>query len=308
MTAAVLAATADGLWPSGELRGDAVVDAVRVADGSWRALSGRSVWAPGDGAASVAAAVAGVEAAVAVAAVTGPPARCLVAAGDDLLVGTDEAHLVRVRPDGSTEAVSSFEAAEGRAKWYTPWGGPPATRSMSAAGDGTVYVNVHVGGILRSADGGASWSPTIDVDSDVHEVLALDGGRVVAATALGLAVSGDGGATWAFVTDGLHAHYSRAVAVAGDWLLLSSSTGPSTTRGAVYRRPVDAAEGTPFEKCAGGLPEWFAGNIDTGSLAGDPSGAAAVASPDGTIYVSDDAGASWRELVSGLGRVNRLLL
>ena len=108
-----------------------------------------------------------------------------------------------------------------------------------------------------------------------------------------------------FVTAGLHADYSRAVAVAGDWLLLSASTGPSTNRAAVYRRPVDAADdGAPFERCT----DWFTENINTGSLAGNAAGQAAVASPDGTVMMSDDAGASWREAASGLGRVNRLLL
>jgi RND family efflux transporter MFP subunit len=34
----------------------------------------------------------------------------------------------------------------------------------------TKLVNVHVGGIPRSVDSGATWAPTIDVDADVHEV------------------------------------------------------------------------------------------------------------------------------------------
>ena len=39
----------------------------------------------------------------------------------------------------------------------------------------------------------------------------------------------------------LHATYSRAVAFAGDFVLLTASTGPRTDRGAVYRRPIDGA-------------------------------------------------------------------
>ncbi|MGH9224805.1 MAG: WD40/YVTN/BNR-like repeat-containing protein [Acidimicrobiales bacterium] len=288
----VLAATANGLWPTGELAGRAVVDVVPIAGGGWRALAGGAVWGPGD---EEVARLPG----------PGPDARCLVAVGDDLLIGTDEARLVRLSERGAVGAVESFDAAEGRDGWYTPWGGPPSTRSLSVApDDGAVYVNVHVGGILRSSDGGQSWVPTIDVDSDVHQVLALGDGRVVAATAYGLAVSRDRGATWSYVTGGLHADYSRAVAVAGDWLLLSSSTGPSTERGAVYRRPVEAGADVPFERCT----DWFAGNVDTGSLAGNADGNAAMASPDGTVFVSDDAGASWREVASGLGRVSRLVL
>ena len=41
----------------------------------------------------------------------------------------------------------------GAGRWYTPWGGPPATRSISEDDD-AVHVNVHVGGIARSRDRG----------------------------------------------------------------------------------------------------------------------------------------------------------
>jgi len=61
-----------------------------------------------------------------------------------------------------------------------------------------LLANVHVGGIPRSVDGGVTWQPTIDIDSDVHEVRAHPKrrGTVVAAAAVGLCTSSDGGATW----------------------------------------------------------------------------------------------------------------
>ncbi len=66
-------------------------------------------------------------------------------------VGTSQALLLEVRR-GEVERVRSFDEAEGRASWYTPWGGPPDVRSLSAGPEGTLYANVHVGGILISAD------------------------------------------------------------------------------------------------------------------------------------------------------------
>ena len=45
-------------------------------------------------------------------------------------------------------------------------------RLTSTADGAVILANVHVGGILRSLDGGDSWLPTMDVDNDVHEVLA----------------------------------------------------------------------------------------------------------------------------------------
>src|SRR5436309_2463988 len=86
-------------------------------------------------------------------------ATCIVAVGEDVFVGSSEARLFRLA--GRTlEPVAPFDQAEGRAGWYTPWGGPPDTRSM-ANWDQAIYVNVHVGGILRTDDGGESWRPTI---------------------------------------------------------------------------------------------------------------------------------------------------
>lgn len=233
----------------------------------------------------------------------GRSATCVVAVPGGALVGTAEAHLVRVASDGATEIVAGFEEAEGRDGWYTPWGGPPDTRSLARAPDGTLFANVHVGGILRSTDGGETWVPTIDVDADVHQVVA-PGGAVLAASAWGLGESADGGVTWDLVTDGLHATYLRAVARAGDDVLVSASTGPGGERSAVYRR----AGGTgPLERCRDGLPEWLAGNVDTGWLAADGSDAA-FATADGTVYASSDAGRTWDVLARGLPKVTCLTL
>src|SRR5207302_10588418 len=125
------------------------------------------------------------------------------------------------------EQLRGFEAVAGRDKWYAGSAaidgkriGPPlGVRSITATSDGTVLLaNVHVGGIPRSVDRGATWQPTIDIDSDVHEVRAHPSRRgvVVAAAAAGLCTSLDGGATWDVEQAGLHANYCSAVAFAGD--------------------------------------------------------------------------------------------
>ena len=219
-------------------------------------------------------------------------------------VGTAEAHLLRV--DGEPRVVEAFDAAEDRDRWYTPWGGPPDVRSISVTPAGTVLVNVHVGGIVRSDDDGASWRPTIDVDDDVHQVLGLEGGAAVAACAYGLATSDDDGVSWQLHDDGLHATYARAVAVSGDTVLLSASTGPGSRQAAVYRRPLPG-DG-PFERCRSGLPEWLEGNVDTSWLAGGPDGTAAFATRSGEVYVSTDEGATWEQAAAGLPAVRCVTL
>jgi hypothetical protein len=122
---------------------------------------------------------------------------CIVDVEGGPLVGTSEARLFRIVGDG-LEPIDAFDRAEGRSTWYTPWGGPPATRSISEWDD-DVYVNVHVGGILRTDDGGKTWTPTIDIEADVHQVTTAEG-LVLAACAGGLAVSTDRGETWAVGT------------------------------------------------------------------------------------------------------------
>jgi hypothetical protein len=221
----------------------------------------------------------------------------------DVFVGSSEARLFRVA-DERPEAVAAFDGADGRSRWYTPWGGPPETRSISEWDD-DLYVNVHVGGILRTDDRGEHWAPTIDIDADVHQVATAEG-LVLAACAGGLAVSSDRGATWALRTDGLEAPYSRAVTVCGDAVLVSSSNGPRGGRSAVYR---GALASGGFERCRDGLPEWFDENIDTTCLDALPDGSfAAFGTSDGQLFGSRDAGSSWIELASGLPSVRRVLV
>lgn len=237
-----------------------------------------------------------------VATLEGVEGTCL-AMTDAIHVGTSEARLFRLT-DGTLESVDAFDAAEGRDTWYTPWGGPPATRSISEWGE-DVYVNVHVGGVVHTGDGGANWNPTIDIDADVHQVATAEG-LVLAAGARGISMSTDKGATWSLRSDGLEGRYCRAVVVYGDQVLVSASNGPRGGRAAVYR---GGLEDGAFERCRSGLPEWFDDNIDTYCLDALNDGSfAAFGTNDGSVYASDDGGTTWRELVTGLPPVRNVLV
>jgi len=228
---------------------------------------------------------------------------CLAFMNEDVLVGSSEARLFRVG-GGGLEPVAAFDRAEGRSMWYTPWGGPPDTRSISEWHE-AVYVNVHVGGILRTEDRGETWTPTIDIDADVHQVTTAEG-LVLAASARGLAMSADHGGAWTFRSEGLEAPYSRAVTVCGDAALVSASRGPRGGRAAVYR---GALGGGRLEQCRTGLPEWFDDNIDSYCLDANPDRPfAAFGTSDGRVFASEDAGRSWGEFASGLPSVRRVLV
>ena len=204
---------------------------------------------------------------------------CAVAVGDVIYVGTDDARILRVSADGKVDQLGGFDAVAGRDGWYAGSAvingqrvGPPlGIRSITATSDGTVLLaNVHVGGIPRSMDGGVTWEPTIDVDSDVHEVRAhpIRPGIVIAAAAIGLCISRDSGATWTVEQEGLHAAYCSAVAFSGDDILVSASADHFAPHGAVYRRSVDGHG--PLVPVGAGLPRWIDGIADTGCIATAP--------------------------------------
>jgi hypothetical protein len=231
--------------------------------------------------------------------------RCLLPAGEGLLIGTSEAHLYRVT-DGQVSIVAGFDRAPDRETWHTPWGGPPDTRSLARDTDGTLYANVHVGGVLRSTDG-EDWRPTMDIGADVHQVSAhpVQAGCVLAASARGLGLSFDGAASWQFTRDGLHSSYCRAVVATGEMVLISASAGPSGGRATLYRRSL--RDDAPLERCTAGLPEWIAGNIDTGCLVASGS-EVAFGTADGTVFVSSDTGQSWSTAAEGLPVVRALAI
>lgn len=224
-------------------------------------------------------------------------AECLMLTSSEVLVGTSEARVMKLARNGF-EPISSFDRAEGRSRWFTPWGSPPAVRSMAADSEGAIYANVHVGGVLRSRDQGRSWKPTIDINADVHQVVFDSGSGILFAASLeGLAVSENCGDSWTFNVEGLHASYCRAVVVVGRTVLVTASTGPFTDRAAVYRLKLPASG--VFEKCRAGLPKWFSKNIDTHRLAS--SGAeVAFGTFDGRVFRSFDEGQTWELAAEGL--------
>jgi hypothetical protein len=241
---------------------------------------------------------------------------CSVAVDDVIYVGTNDACVLRVNAAGEIEQLRGFDSVAGRETWYAGAAlidgklvGPPlGVRSMTATSDGAVLLaNVHVGGIPRSLDGGATWQPTIDVDTDVHEVRAhLNRANVVvAAAAAGLCLSSDAGATWKVETEGLHVSYCSAVAFAGDDILVSASADHFAPHGAIYRRGVD--ESGPLGKVAGGLPVWLGGIVDTRCIATNGL-AIAVADKIGTLYVSMDAGRTWSRRAGGMPTPSSVLI
>ena len=241
---------------------------------------------------------------------------CCVRVGEIVYVGTDDARILSLDAGGTLRPLPGFAQVAGRDAWYAGAAvvegrlvGPPlGVRSIDATADGRVLLaNVHVGGIPRSTDGGASWQPSIDIETDVHEVRAHPQRPdvVAAATAVGLALSHDGGASWHIEARGLHATHGSAVAFLGDDVLVSAARDPFDSRGAVYRRHVD--EGGPLAPVGGGLPAWLEGGVDTACIA-SKGVLAAIADRRGNLYLSHDQGLQWSCVATRLGHASSLLI
>lgn len=226
--------------------------------------------------------------------------RPLLSQGDGALVGAGD-RLLRIGAGEQPQPLTGFDDVAGRDDWHAVGSARPYVRSLTATVDGVLLANVHVGGIPRSTDGGATWQPTIAVDTDVHQVRADPDrpGLAFAAAAVGFGISRDDGATWEVHTDGLHGTYCRAVAAAGDAVLVSASTGPFTDRSAVYRRAID--DDGPFEP----VSEWLPHNIDTECLAASGGEDVAFGGPDGRLQLSGDGGRTWR-VVDGFPPITAL--
>lgn len=220
-------------------------------------------------------------------------ALCVQPSHDSVWIGSNEARLFIL--DGHGLAEDEFFAdAPGRDSWFTPWGAPADVRSMSLDADHTLYINVHVGGILRYDNTGLA--STIDISADVHQVAShpTRKGALFAACARGLAFCHNGH-DFDIRAEGLHAPYCRAVAVMEDRLLISASTGPRSDRGRLYVGALWEGELAPVTS---GLPEWFDSNVDTHCVTA--SGNTAHVGFDDTVWRSEDSGETWQILFSGL--------
>jgi photosystem II stability/assembly factor-like uncharacterized protein len=239
-----------------------------------------------------------------------------MAVRDAIFAGTNDARMLRLSPEGLLEPIHGFDNVAGRDTWFAGSAivngqrvGPPlGIRSVAANSNGTVlFANVHVGGIPRSTDGGKTWQPTIDINSDVHEVRAhpADPDLVAAASAVGLCISRDAGATWTIERAGLHASYCSAVAFSGDNILVSASTDHFADQGRIYRRPIGPeGEIVAVEE---GLPAWLNGIADTGCVATNGS-MIAVVDGAGTFYLSTAFGRAWSQSSSELPTPSSVLI
>jgi photosystem II stability/assembly factor-like uncharacterized protein len=212
----------------------------------------------------------------------------------ELLIGCTPPNLYKLVEDhGEAKHVPDFQNLAIRDKWYTPWGGPPAVRSMDKSKDDWIYADIHVGSIMRSPDRGLSWEPVKPtLHKDVHEVATSPtyNDRVYANTYLSVYISDDKGESWNHRSGSLKDRYGRGIAAhptEPDTILCGVSDGPSgsNVNGQLYWTNDAGNNWTHVKK---GFPGSTRKNIDTFHI--QFTGDHAWVTDENKLYHSQDKG------------------
>jgi photosystem II stability/assembly factor-like uncharacterized protein len=228
--------------------------------------------------------------------------------------GTKSPPLIYRTQDGGAdwEELTSFRRVRGRWLWLSP-AEPPFTAyvialAISPSDSSVVLAGVELGAVVRSADGGQTWSNHRQgAGRDCHQLFfhPRESRWAYQAHGGGPAVSRDAGLTWKQPKQGLDRRYCINVAADPErpeiWYAVVAPTfkAHSANSQAVVVR---STGGAPWKKLCGGLPDTF---DRLPLLASDPvaSGHLYLASSQGTVWHSADYGDTWQQLPLNLGDV-----
>lgn len=175
---------------------------------------------------------------------------------------------------------------------------------------------VEEGWIVRSTDGGKTWQDLRDgTEFDSHSVAVMPDNPDVLITTSGTGIykSVDGGETFTDANKGMSQRYMTQIAVhpARPKVLFTAAASMPPPG---WRRPEGAAagfyrsddQGDSWRRLTGGLPDQF--TAAPRIVAGDPEKPDAffAGMSDGTVWMTEDGGESFRTILSGLPHVTSL--
>lgn len=220
-----------------------------------------------------------------------------------LFAGTRPAGVYRSRDSGRHWTRLAIDIAD------TCSIGTPFVTSVMVDPDDSrqVWVGVEIDGVFRSLDGGDTWTHVEDglYDPDIHAMAMASGHpkRIYASTARELFASADTGSVWTplGVKEKWPLPYARGIVVkTDDPTVLFAGCGEATTgdKGHVLRT-TDAGETWQA------LPLPAPANATIWGLATHPANANRIVafSLFGEVYVSEDAGDSWRKVEREFGEI-----
>jgi photosystem II stability/assembly factor-like uncharacterized protein len=225
--------------------------------------------------------------------------------------GTEPSRLFRSRDGGeSWEELVALQDIPSRSSWSfppRPWTSHVRWIAPSPHDPDLVLVGIELGGLMRTEDGGASFSDhRPGAARDVHCLAWHPSapGRAYEAGGDGAAWSRDGGRSWDRADAGRDRRYAWALAVDAadpDRWFVSAAPGPFQAHGS---GPSDSA----IYRWQGPGPwQLIDGPLDSHVYAlATARGRLFAGLGDGTLLQSDDGGESWSELGERIGAVTAL--
>lgn len=237
--------------------------------------------------------------------------------------GTKPACLFVSRDEGDTwTELTSFRQIPSRRFWLSP-AEPPfigyvQSIALSPVNPRTIIVGIECGAVVRSHDGGQTWTDhRKGALRDCHQLSfhASNGDWVyeVGGTGAGVSVSRDAGATWMQPKEGLDRHYGWAGAadpVRPDvWY---ASVAPNAWKAHSERNAraaiVRSVGGAAWQRLTGGLPQPL--NHMPYALLTDSTtpGHVYAGLSNGEVWHGTEYGDTWHQLPFNLGSIHRTLL
>ncbi|MGH2559312.1 MAG: WD40/YVTN/BNR-like repeat-containing protein [Thermomicrobiales bacterium] len=233
------------------------------------------------------------------------------ARGRAVYAGTEPSNLYRSEDDGRTwESFPDLPKLPSAPTWSfppRPWTSHVRWIAAHPVDPERIYVGIELGGVMRSRDGGHTWEdrkPGSYHDSHCLATHPAAPDRVYEAAGGGVAMSSDAGTVWREVDAGMDRHYvwGLAVDVADpDLWYVSASYGAREA----HRRNGES-QGVLFRKQGDAAWEPLGGN---GSLARplpympysllslrERPNTLIAGMQDGELWLTEDAGDSWRRL------------
>ena len=233
--------------------------------------------------------------------------------------GTEPSDVLRSEDDGATwRGAPALTALPSAPTWSfppRPWTHHTRWIALHPTDPTTIYAGIELGGVMVTRDGGETWEDRkLGSQYDAHALATHPAApnRVYEAAGGGVAISDDAGRTWRAVDDGMDRHYAWGLAVDAAepdlWYVSASFSARDAHRqhgnaqAVLFRKQGDA----PWHALGGEESELSQPSPTMPYALLAPRGrpnALIAGMQNGDLLLTDNAGATWRRLQTGLSHI-----